>query len=66
MKIIEICAEIMYLGYPHGINVHTSPFHAHEGTLNTICSEKKSTPRVEVYYPLAAGFRTGVFLNPQC
>jgi hypothetical protein len=49
MKIIEICTEIMYLGYPHGINVYPSPFHAHEGTLNTICSEKKSKPRVEVY-----------------
>ena len=54
----------MYLGYPHGINVYPSPFHAHEGTLNTICSEKKSTPRVEVYYPLATGIEQVFFWTP--
>ena len=49
------------LGYPHGINVYPSPFHAHEGTLNTICSEKKSKSRVEVYYPLAASIEQVFF-----
>ena len=57
----KICILHDELGYPHGINVYPSPFHQCKVTLNTICSEMKSTPRVELFYPLAAGIEQMFF-----
>ena len=45
----------MCLGYLHGVNLYTGPFYQCKVTLNTICSEMKSTPRVEVCCLLATG-----------
>ena len=53
----------MCLGHPHDVDVCPSPFHACKGALNTICSEKKSTSRVEVFCPLTVSV-TRVLFGP--
>ena len=51
----------MCLGYLHGINLYIGPVYQCEVTLNTICSEMKSTPRVQLCCLLAAYIEHVIF-----
>ena len=61
MQIIKISSQINFLGHLDGINLCLDQFHQCKVTLNTISPRMKSTPRVEVCYPLAAGIEHVIF-----
>ena len=64
MQIIKISSQINFLIHIDGMNLCLDPFHKCKVTLNTISPRMKSTPRVEVCCPLAAGVEQLVFWTP--
>jgi hypothetical protein len=64
MQIIKMLSQINFLIHLDGTNLHLDPFHQCKVTLNTICSEMKSTSRIEVCCLLATVVEQLFFWTP--